>query len=53
MVIWYFNHFNYFDVSQQPITTGTSVLGFKYRDGIMLAADTLGVCVFSKSYSRA
>mmetsp|Transcript_2967 Transcript_2967/g.4256 ORF Transcript_2967/g.4256 Transcript_2967/m.4256 type:complete len:261 (-) Transcript_2967:83-865(-) len=25
----------------RPITTGTSVLGLKYRDGVMLAADTL------------
>ncbi|KAI8925940.1 nucleophile aminohydrolase [Entophlyctis helioformis] len=27
--------------TQQPIVTGTSVLGIKYKDGIMLAADTL------------
>ncbi|KAK0545112.1 Proteasome subunit beta type-7 [Tilletia horrida] len=27
--------------TQQPIITGTSVLGLKYKDGIMLAADTL------------
>ncbi|CAB4408300.1 unnamed protein product [Rhizophagus irregularis] len=27
--------------TQQPIVTGTSVLAFKYKDGIMLAADTL------------
>lgn len=26
----------------QPIVTGTSVLGIKYEDGIMLIADTLG-----------
>ena len=26
---------------RQPIVTGTSVLGIKYKDGIMLAADTL------------
>jgi hypothetical protein len=25
-----------------PIVTGTSVLALKYRDGVMLAADTLG-----------
>mmetsp|Transcript_50525 Transcript_50525/g.59006 ORF Transcript_50525/g.59006 Transcript_50525/m.59006 type:complete len:284 (+) Transcript_50525:76-927(+) len=25
----------------RPITTGTSVLGIKYKDGVMLAADTL------------
>mmetsp|Transcript_65335 Transcript_65335/g.147400 ORF Transcript_65335/g.147400 Transcript_65335/m.147400 type:complete len:251 (+) Transcript_65335:87-839(+) len=27
--------------TQQPIVTGTSVIGLKYRDGVMLAADTL------------
>ncbi|KAE8226069.1 hypothetical protein CF319_g1286 [Tilletia indica] len=27
--------------TQQPIVTGTSILGIKYKDGIMLAADTL------------
>ncbi|KAL9937789.1 hypothetical protein V8E36_003334 [Tilletia maclaganii] len=28
--------------TQQPVVTGTSVLGIKYKDGVMLAADTLG-----------
>ncbi|KAG7531716.1 hypothetical protein FFLO_04158 [Filobasidium floriforme] len=28
-------------VTQQPLVTGTSVLGLKYADGIMLAADNL------------
>jgi len=28
--------------TQNPIVTGTGVLGIKYRDGVMLAADTLG-----------
>ncbi|KAI8363951.1 nucleophile aminohydrolase [Blakeslea trispora] len=28
--------------TQSPIVTGTSVLAFKYRDGIMMAADMLG-----------
>ncbi|KAI8977250.1 nucleophile aminohydrolase [Mycotypha africana] len=28
--------------TQQPLVTGTSVLAFKYRDGIMMAADMLG-----------
>lgn len=28
--------------TQQPLVTGTSVLGLKYKDGIMLAADNLG-----------
>jgi len=27
--------------TQRPIVTGTSVLGIKYKDGVMLAADTL------------
>lgn len=27
--------------TQQPIVTGTSVIGLKYKDGIMLAADNL------------
>ncbi|KAI8588417.1 nucleophile aminohydrolase [Geranomyces variabilis] len=27
--------------TQNPVVTGTSVLGIKYKDGIMLAADTL------------
>ena len=27
---------------RQPIMTGTSVLAIKYKDGIMMAADTLG-----------
>ena len=27
--------------TQSPIVTGTSVLGLKYKDGIMLAADNL------------
>lgn len=29
--------------TQQPIVTGTSVLGLVYKDGVMLAADTLGI----------
>jgi 20S proteasome subunit beta 7 len=32
--------------TQQPIVTGTSVLGIKYKDGIMLAADNLGKIPF-------
>jgi len=27
---------------RQPLVTGTSVLGIKYKDGVMLAADNLG-----------
>lgn len=29
-------------MESDPIVTGTSVLGVKYKDGVMLAADTLG-----------
>lgn len=29
--------------TQQPIVTGTSVLGIQFKDGVMLAADTLGI----------
>ena len=28
--------------TQQPLVTGTSVLGLRYKDGVMLATDTLG-----------
>ncbi len=28
--------------TQYPMTTGTSVFGLKYRDGVVMAADTLG-----------
>ena len=28
--------------SQYPVTTGTSVFGIKYKDGVVMAADTLG-----------
>eukprot|EP00960_Hanusia_phi_P038806 753612-Hanusia_phi.AAC.1 len=28
--------------TQQPIVTGTGVLGIKYNGGVMLACDTLG-----------
>ncbi len=31
--------------TQQPIVTGTAVLGLKFKDGVMLAADTLGQSV--------
>lgn len=27
--------------TQQPIVTGTSVLGLRYKDGVMMATDTL------------
>ena len=28
--------------TQSPIVTGTSVIGIKYKDGIVIAADNLG-----------
>merc|ERR1711996_196405 len=28
--------------SQYPITVGTSVFGLKYKDGVIIAADTMG-----------
>merc|ERR1712179_838267 len=28
--------------SQYPVTTGTSVIGIKYKDGVVIAADTMG-----------
>ena len=31
--------------TQQPIVTGTTILGLKYKDGVMLAADTLAQSV--------
>ena len=34
---------NLFLFYRQPIVTGTSVLGLKYKDGVMLAADNLGL----------
>lgn len=33
-------HFNY--INRYPSVTGTSVLGVKYNDGVILAADMLG-----------
>lgn len=29
--------------SRQPIVTGTSVLAIRYKDGVMIAADCLGM----------
>jgi len=28
--------------TQEPVVTGTSVLAIKYKEGVMMAADTLG-----------
>lgn len=43
MALFFNNHFA-LDRSD-PITTGTSVLAIKYKDGVMLTADTLGACL--------
>eukprot|EP00878_Enallax_costatus_P001192 GHUV01001334.1.p1 GENE.GHUV01001334.1~~GHUV01001334.1.p1 ORF type:complete len:295 (+),score=67.89 GHUV01001334.1:220-1104(+) len=36
--------------TQYPYVTGTSVLGFKYKDGVMVACDTLGAYGSTKRY---
>lgn len=36
-------------VNRQPIVTGTSVLGVKYKGGVMLAADMLGGWALNQS----
>jgi hypothetical protein len=41
--------------TQNPIVTGTGVLGLKFKDGVMLAADTLGtaaLCELQKGRCR-
>lgn len=38
--------------TQQPIMTGTSVLGIKYDGGVMLAADNLGRLNFKAEVTR-
>jgi len=41
--------------TQNPIVTGTGVLGLKFKDGVMLAADTLGTaapCELQKGWCR-
>jgi len=40
MYLWWKTH--RWTLPRQPIVTGTSVLALKYKDGIMMAADTLG-----------
>ena len=42
-VLSIFTSFKLFNNSS-PIVTGTSVLALKYKDGIMMMADTLGEC---------
>lgn len=34
---------------RQPIVTGTSVLAIKYKDGVLMAADTLGMSIPSQA----
>lgn len=36
---------------RQPIVTGTSVLAIKFKDGILMAADTLGTFTTPNSYN--
>ena len=36
--------------TQQPYVTGTSVLGIRFKDGVMLAADTLGIYYIDYSF---
>ena len=33
-------------IFRSPIVTGTSVIAVKYKDGVMLAADNLGIPFF-------
>lgn len=35
-----------------PYVTGTSVLGITYKDGVLLASDTLGACVRRPNNAR-
>lgn len=42
---------NMIEPHRQPIVTGTSVLAIKYKDGIMMAADTLGTTLFCSQYT--
>lgn len=35
------------DCDRYPYVTGTSVLGIKYKDGILLASDTAGVALLT------
>lgn len=40
--------------TQQPIVTGSSVIGIKFKDGVILAADNLGTCLLdSDKYQSA
>lgn len=33
--------------TQSPIVTGTSVIAIKFKDGVVMAADNLGMAVLS------
>jgi 20S proteasome subunit beta 7 len=35
--------------TQQPVVTGTSVVALKFKDGVVIAADNLGILVTSPS----
>lgn len=35
-------------IYREPITTGASVIALKYKEGVILAADTLGIIIFKK-----
>lgn len=37
--------------TQQPIVTGTSVVAIKFKDGVVIAADNLGLCPISSASS--
>ena len=41
------------DALRQPIVTGTSVLALKFKDGIMMAADTLGAFIVLSGWAEA
>ena len=43
---WQFEMF-VLDCDRYPYVTGTSVLGIKYKDGILLASDTAGVALLT------
>ena len=40
-------------VPRDPIVTGSSVVAIKYKDGVMMAADTLGGCPPRRRRERA
>lgn len=38
--------------TQSPAVTGTSVLGVKFKDGVVVAADNLGIATNQMPYER-